>query len=391
MSLVALDGTPLVAIGNPQREGAPYIANMATAATLNLANVALIFYGHVFTEDGGSHTIDTTGSSSLGWRAGAVTFANAGSTVKVGLAAMDTANGPPGRAANAAGVITLDVSKPLTGGAGGITANSWNEHVPSAGTKTIANGDLVAFCVQITARAGADSVVVQAEALPTGVAGVLPGVTSFDGTSTYTAAAQVPVAVITFSDGKYGFFYGGYVANGAITTQTWNSGSATVEYGNYFLMPVPAKIYGLIANCSIGGDCDFVLYSDPLGTPAAAKTVSIDANAIGVAATNRWLPILFPVPYSSTANQPLAAIMKPGATNVSSVYKTFNVAGHQKSETLGANGYAVNRASGAFAAQNSNKDRFAIGLLVGAFDNGAGIGVSTISANIVDFRQMIGY
>ncbi len=46
------------------------------------------------------------------------------------------------------------------------------------------------------------------------------------------------------------------------------------------------------------------------------------------------------------------------------------------SEMLGTNGYAINRASGAFAAQNSNKDLYAVGLLVGAFDAGGSAATS---------------
>jgi hypothetical protein len=54
------------------------------------------------------------------------------------------------------------------------------------------------------------------------------------------------------------------------------------------------------------------------------------------------------------------------------LYKTFADANHENSEWLGTDCYAVSRNTGAFAAQNSNKDRFAIGLLVGAFDAGGG-------------------
>lgn len=370
MSLVAFDGTPLVPVG-----GLGFVPNMgagATAVLLDAANEACIMSGQVFTEDGGSHTIDTTGSSSLGWRSGSLTFANGGTTVKVGLAALDTATGPPVRAANSTDVITLDVSKSLTGGSGGITANAWQEHVPDTGTKTIANGDAVAFCVQMTARGGTDAVRPNVATMNSSLAPVVPSVTAFTGGS-YAAAACVPNAVITFSDGVRGYFWGGFVysASSPFTTQTWNNSSGTKEYGNFFKMPTPAKIYGLISDVSFGGDADVILYSDPLGTPAVEKFVSIDANAIGTASNSRLCAHLFASPYSATALQPLAGIIKPTtATNISSLYTTMNVSAHQAAHALGANCYAVNRASGAFAAQNSNKDRFAIGLIVGAFEHG---------------------
>src|SRR5580765_2732288 len=97
MTLVALPGTPLVPIG----PGFTYprdnlISGLSTL--VNAAEAAMIMIGHVITSDGNSHTINTSGSSSFGWRTGTSTFANASTTVKVGLAAVDTAAGPPGRA-----------------------------------------------------------------------------------------------------------------------------------------------------------------------------------------------------------------------------------------------------------------------------------------------------
>lgn len=380
MSLVALDGSPLIVIGAPLREGMPYLGTAAGASTsLDAANEACIIVGQIVTEDGGSHTIDTSGSSSLGWRSGAVTFADGSTTVKVGLAAVDTATGPPARAANAANVITFDVSKSLTGG-GGITSNAWQEHVPDAGTKTIANGDLVAFAVQMTARGGSDIVPMNNQAGVTGFTYAWPVVVSYLG-GTYLATTNLANAVITFSDGTRGYFLGSHVYLTGTSTQTWNSGSATKEYGNFFQLSAPVKVYGFVANVAIGGDTDLVLYSDPLGTPVAEKTISVDANAIGTATAGRIGYFLFSSPYEATADQPLAGIMKPTTgTNISSVYKTFELAAHQASDPLGENCYAVNRNTGAFAAQNSSKDRFALGLLVAAFDDGAGGGGGGIGA-----------
>jgi hypothetical protein len=367
MSLVALDGTPLVIIGANIPSGASALPS-SSSITMDAANESCVQYGHVFWEDGGTHTVDTTGSSSLGWRAGTVTFANAGSTFKIGLATVDAATGPPARATNVADVITLSVSKTHTGGGGTVTTGAWNENVPTAGSLSIAHGDFIAFCGQMTARAGVDTIDMNFNAV-TGPP--RPGVTGFTG-GAYGAGGGVPNVVITASDGTLGFFYGGSVWLTSTTTQTWNSGSATKEYGNYFLMPVPAKIYGFVVACTFAGDTDLILYSDPLGTPAAQKTVSVDLNQVQLSAA-RWSVVLFSSPYSTTASQPVAGIIKPtSVTNTAAPYKTFSVSAHQKSETLGTNCYAVSRASGAFAAVNSNKDRFALGLLVGAFDDGAG-------------------
>lgn len=370
MTVTAAGGVPLIIIGGTTRQGNQDLPAI-TGTTLDATLEAVIYYGQIFTEDGASHTIDTSGSSSLGWRAGTSTFANVGSSLKIGLSTIDAANGPPARAVNVANLITYDVSKTLTGGTGPLASGTWNEHVPDTGTKTIANGDLVAFCVQIVTVGGADTVSVSANSNTS--SSQRPGVTQFTGGS-YAAANATPNCVITFSDGTLGFFVGTSSCVTPSSNQTWNSGSATKEYGNYFKMPFPGAVYGLIANCTFGGDTDLVLYSDPLGTPVAEKTLAIDLNTISTAANSRWMTAWFPAPYTFTANQELAGIMKPGGTNVTGVFMTMNSANHQKGMSLGANCYAINRASGAFAAQNTNKDRFAMALIVGAFDSGGGTG-----------------
>lgn len=369
MAITALAGTGLPFVGGAVTGGFPQAPSLQTATTMDAANEANIFYGRIITEDGGSHTIDTTGSSSIGWRTGAVTFANGTTNLVVGLAAMNTTTGPAPRAVNVADVITFDVSRTYTSAAAP-AANSWIETVPTSGTKTIANGDLVAMCVQMTARGGADSVIIQAAgSLATTL---FAGCTSFAGAA-YSNATRQPNCVITFSDGALGFFEGGYVASVSPTAQSYNTGSASVEYGNLLQFTVPVNVYGIRGTIQIGAnaDAELVLYSDPLGTPAAAKTVSIDANVVSITGSGGLYDCLFPSPYVLAANTPVAAILKPTtANNVAMSYKTFNASAHQKSDMLGASCYAVNRASGAFAAQNSSKDRFAIGLLVGAFSDG---------------------
>src|SRR5262245_47756718 len=176
MSLVAADGTPLFMIGGCGRNGTQSLAGLVSVV-LDAALEACIYVGQIFTEDGGSHTIDTSGSSSLGWKAGPTTFANVGSSVSIGLATVDTGTGPPARAVNVADLITFDVAAVLTGGGGGISSGNWNSNVPTTGTKTIANGDLIAFAVQLTTVGGVDAIRVErGDGL---VAGVRPSVTSF--------------------------------------------------------------------------------------------------------------------------------------------------------------------------------------------------------------------
>lgn len=389
MAIVAAGGIPLWLAGGTVN-GHIFNFNVANLVTIDAANEAGIWICEIETSDGGSHTIDTTGSSALGWRVGSsVTFANAGTTVKVGLAAADFTNGPPGRAAHASDVITFDVSKSLTGGGGGITASAWNEHVPDAGTMTIGYGDTVAFAVQMTARGGADSI--------SGMTGALPGVTmGFPVSTTFTGGAYaapgttaLPNFVIRFSDGARGYPKNGFVASNTGTNQTWNNTSGTKEYGNFLQFPFPGKLYGIAVFATISDNLDLVLYSDPLGTPVAEKSVTIDANAISAAGARAHTK-MFSSPYEFTANQLLFISAKPtSATNVIVPYLGFHVAADQFSQPLGPNGYAGNRNTGAFAAQNSSKDRFAIGALVSAFSDGSGAGGMIVSPGLHTIGQGI--
>jgi hypothetical protein len=365
MALTTLDGGFVVPIGPgyATSQGAFTTSNV----TMDAANEATIYIGYIQTSDGASHTINTTGSSSLGWRTGTSTFANAGTTVKVGLSTVLATAGPPGRATNVADVITFNVSKSMTGGGGGITSAAWQTHVPDTGTQTIANGDLVAFCVQMTARGGVDSVL--SEFMNNNIAH-RPFVTGYTGGS-YALTAGGPNAIITFSDGALGFFQGSDVCSTISSNLIWNSGSATKEYGQLYKIPFPMKIYGMYAWLSPDADFDFVLYSDPLGTPVAEKTISVDANTVA-GATLRKISVAFASPYTTTADQLICAVLKPGGTDITTKFRTLASATHRITEAYGADGYGVSRASGAFSDKNSGLDHFWIGLLVGAFDDGAG-------------------
>ena len=381
MALVALPGTPFVPIG----PGLAAPSSAAPGGSSQLANTvggAVICIGHVVTSDGGSHTINTTGSSSLGWRAGTTTFASASTTVKVGLAAVDTAAGPPGRAVNVADVITFDVSKSLIGGGGGITTGAWQTHVPDTGSKVIANGDLVAFCVQMTARGGTDSVAVGC--LST-AAHLIPSVTTYASPS-YSAVSSVPDVIIAFSDGAIGFFYLGEVYN-TISNTLWHSGSTNAEYGQLFNLPFPMKIYGIYGwlNLSAGNaDTEVVLYSAPLsGTPVAEQTKMLDANTILRTGATRFVA-LFNSPYAYNANTDIAAVFKPGSTSIIAYYKTLANAAHRIADVFGTSGYGISRltgATGAFANANSDLDHYYIGLLAGAFDAGGGGGGRVVQIN----------
>ena len=294
----------------------------------------------------------------------------------VGLATVMATAGPPGRAENVSDVITFNVSKSLVGGSGGITANAWQTHIPDIGTQTIANGDLVAFCIQMTTRGGTDIIVPLTNSV--GVPPQRPICTRLL-SAVYSLSNSIPNAMITFSDGALGFFYGCDVFS-SLNTRTWNSTSATKEYGQLFKLPFPTQVYGVFGWVGASADLELVLYSDPLGTPVAEKTVSVDANTVATTAAAR-ISVLFGSPYITTADQNIGIALKPGASDISTYYRTLASAAHRSSDPWGTDGYGISRASGAFANANSSLDHYYIGLLVGGFDAGGGGGGRMVQIN----------
>jgi hypothetical protein len=369
MSLISLPGQMAVPIG-PSLFANPLAAPGNSNTVLDAALEAQIMIGQIVTADGASHTIDTSGSSNIQWRAGTVTFANAGTSVKVGIGAVDTANGPPGRAVNVADLITFDVSKTLTGGGGGITTAAWQTHVPDSGSKTIANGDLVALSVQMITRGGAD--VVNVQFVNSSGGAHLPEVTDFTGGAYSNNALGFPDAIITFSDGTLGYFFGTTVQS-SVSSRTYNSSSSPSEYGQLFSLPFAVRVSGLYGWVDPDGDFDLVLYSDPLGTPVAQRTASFDANWVSSSATKR-LEALFATPYDIPANTPFALVVKPAGTSITISYKTLANAAHRIVDPWGLSGYGVSRSggSGAFANANSSLEHYFIGLFAGGFDAGGG-------------------
>lgn len=347
-----------------------FMSGLATGQVAT-ANQNVNFIGHVMTADGGSHTIDTTGSSSLGWLTSAVTFASGTTSVAVGLATVDASAGPPARPVRVAGVTTFDVKAVITGGGGGISANAWQTTVPTVGTKTIANGDLVAFTVQVLVRGGSDLIQVgySGGSFPTLNRPILT-------VPSDVVTQGLPNLIITFSDGTLGWIDGGDVSATAQLTKTWNSGSTIKEYGQLYNMPFPMNICGIYGMTTTSSSRSYVLYSDPLGTPVAEKTVAVANTSLANGNSNYFYEI-FSSPYAVAANQSIGVVIKPTtATNVVAGYKTLQAATHRVTDSWGTSSYGISRNTGAFANINSSLDHFYIGLLVSGISDGAGAGPS---------------
>ncbi len=374
MTLAALGGIPGPIMGFASVQGYP-VLNAGFVTNLNMSSSVSggYFLGQIWNEDGASHTIDTTGSSSFGFYSGNCTHADPASTAIMGICDIGTAAGPPGRPIiNGSNLAQFDVSRSFTGAAPVMPSLAWANVVPNAGTKTIAHGQLICFGVQLINRASADTLQLRCMNI---IGGPAWGLTlQSGGGTTWATNGGSPSLVITYSDGTRGYFVGGCVFSSLPTTQTWNNTSGTKEYGNVFQVPVPSRIYGVGGCWQCTADMDIILYSDPFGTPVAEKTYSLVGKQLaGSSGFGQTSQLLFATPFDAAANTNYAVIVKPtSATNVLMNYKSFDVAAHQITEIFGTTSYAINRNTGAFAAQNSQKDRFTIGPIVSAFSDGSG-------------------
>lgn len=338
----------------------------ASSIQLDAALEAAIYVGHVVTSDGLPHTIDTSGLSRLGWLNASGTFVNAGTTLKVGLAAVHASAGPPARADHSANAITFAVSKTIPGNSGGLSTNAWNNHIPDAGSLTIASGDLLAFAIQMTARGGADVVRVQ----PSAASSALhrPAVTSFVGGS-YAALAALPNTIIKFADGAYGYFHGSDVLS-LLDNVVFDSASSPSEYGQLFQFPFPVTVCGVWGWAPVTANLDLVLYSDPLGTPVAERTCTIDVNQVQTTAVRKFFT-LFSSPYTVPRNTPFVVAFKPGTTPLGLTVKLLNNAAHRVADAWGVNGHAVSRTAAAAFESLTGLVHLYVGVIASGFDDAA--------------------
>jgi hypothetical protein len=340
--------------------------------TLNATGETCFMIGYVILENpvGVSKTISSAGGGAIVWATSTTTFSNGNTTFKVGIQDVSTASSP------AQGDGTFDVEASFTGGGGGISGSAVQTSVMTTGTKTVAHGDLIAITFSMTARGGTDSIVIRTS--HPGIRNttmIMPVITANTGGTYANITTQSPNAYIRFDDGTIGWIYGSsFVAQG-VTTTTYNSGTGTAdEYGNIVNYPFTFKALGIGGVTAISGnaaDCELLLYTDPLGTPAVAKTITLDATQIGGTVSAEF-SYLFSSPFEMKANTNYAITVRPTTTNNISVYSSdTNTTDGGATGPPNANCYAVRRLnnSGAFSDWNlgTAKTRLVYIWLVGSY------------------------
>lgn len=344
--------------------------------TMDAAGESVFMVGYLFWADGSTHTVSSAGGK-LTAHCGAVTFNNGSTNLRVGI--QDTSSGLEDG--------TFDVLDDLTGGTDTITANALNTFSFSSGSKSIAHRALVAVGFEMTARGGADSVTVRSIA-NTGSAFPYTSQDTGSGPARNSALTEM---VIEADDGTIGWLLGCPIP---FTDDTITLSDTTTpdEVALIFQLPFPARVRDVVAYISpqSGDTLDLKLYTDPLGTPSAQRTVTIDPVVTVQSATLNPLHASFSSDYDLAAGTLYAFGIRATGSSFSLSRLTLADADHRAATLLGTHWRYGSRSdsSGAFTESTTMLPR--LGLYLQALDDavsegggGSGLTVPLIGGTVV--------
>lgn len=299
------------------------------AVTVNAANEYNGIVGQVSLAAGsGSKTCSTGGSvCKIYWETGAVTWANAGTNVSVGIQDVG---------ADGFGDGTFDVRADLVPGTETITASTSIVTSMETGSKTIAQNDLVAVVVRMTALGGADSIVVASQ-------GRLPVTYASQGfpygvRSTGTPAKNLDAAkiVIQFDDGTFGWITASpdiSFNQGVPTTLSFNSGSTPDEYAWVFSLPFSCGLgaIGFYLDAVETTDLfELILYTNPLSSPSIPSNGTITGDPDLFTANGRGGNVVSRFPSNTihrlTADTTYAIALRPTTVNSFTMFYLLRIA-----------------------------------------------------------------
>lgn len=280
-------------------------------------------------------TLDTTGSSSIGFSAGTNVFANASSIVRFGIQGISSSGPiaqPDGSWGAYSEITTAAQTTPVLA-----SDDQWIVAVPTTGTSTISHGSAGCVVMEFYTKAGSDAINVNT-INPTGGGGtaMLPTTNTFVGTpawqtSVTLGAGQVPNVIVTCSDGTVATFQGCYYV-GTPAATTWASGGTPDERGNIFTVPYDCKVDGIrCAVRTVDGTSDFTvgIYATAESGRSTVVSVAVDAAQIGPGGGEGPFTVNF-TPVSLTKDtEYCVALAATGAGNVRWNTLTLGAAGHR--------------------------------------------------------------
>lgn len=337
------------------------------SATVDTAGEMVAYIGHVWfaAGPGTSKTVSSAGGA-IQWRTGTITWAGAGSTIRVGLQDVSAASGPPAQPDED---WTGEPYAELVQGTDSLSSTTWTTSTIEAGSKTITHGDLIAVVFDMTVRNGVDSITVTG--LQVTATQNRPLVVAKSG-GTWATANQYPNFVITCDDGTLACFEGSPPAS-AVTTRVINTGSTPDEYGNIINLPFDCKVDGLFSNLDADNECEFNLYSSAGGTPVQEQQVVIDPNQVAVAAGRPTEAYI--APETLAAGSVYAVTVRPTTGSSVSVYEiTVDAAAHLAFWPGGTNVYKCTRSDDTGTFTTDTSARIICGFKVSQIDDGTGPG-----------------
>lgn len=244
------------------------VGAVATSGSLDAAGEKIAFSGYLYINGApaGTKTISTSGGKIHFMAETSVVWADAGTTVRVGLQDWSTSTGPDLEPDG-----TFDVYADLVPGTETVTAGAWASFAMESGTKSLAHGDKVSVVCDMTARGGSD---VFAARMSAGVIGI-PAI-SHNTSSTWVAVNGSPICLIEFDDGTLATLSGAMTRR-TQTDEAFQDSTNPDERGLIFQVPFSCKISGFWLSAAGAATADFSLkfYSDPLGTPSAIATITM--------------------------------------------------------------------------------------------------------------------
>lgn len=356
-------------------------AGLTNVGTVDAAGEKFAMLGRLYID--GRAASKTLSTGTIQFRTGACTFANAGTTLDIGIQGVLTGTGPP---ATPDGTFTVKTT--LTGGAG-ITTAAWNTATMNSGTATLSHGDLIAVVFDMTARAGVDSVLIASATARNSSHGVgLPNTNAFVAAAWQTGitigAMRLPNVIIVFDDGTLGWIDHTIPVSVAVTTESgFATGTNPNERGMIFQVPWACKIDALWATIGIvSATSDFTLklYSDPTGTPTLVTSLAILAEQLGLTTGSNAQTLVMealPSEVSLSANTDyMISVLATGAGNVNLSAATLGNTAHRATIPGGTTLKKATRngSAGVFTAENPAVTMYEIGVRISQFHDGASSG-----------------
>jgi hypothetical protein len=283
----------------------------STTGLIDAAGRLMYIIGQVQLPEGaGSKVISAAGSGKIVTAISAATFANGGTTLRVGIQGMNLAT-------NLADGV-WSVYKDYVGGVDPITT-PYLISTMGSGTQTLAHGDLIALGLYMGTRAGADQLTLDRFSL-------------FNSTNDYVNLpygqheygglyrnAITHSSWIVFDDGTIGTVGVPPIVApvGGLSNTTFGSATTPSELGVAFTMPYTRSIGAMglmIGSIDTTETFDLVLYQDPYGTPVELYSVAQDPRITRSTGQGYFY---IPIPYTELEEgETYAVVCRPTTTNL---------------------------------------------------------------------------